>query len=87
MIEACFHCSTLPSQHQKPQAPHLIVAHPEELEADSLALHVLACQNRTCQLVSTSHGCNSAAANYAQEKGKRRGLQLKEMLQDDFVLN
>ena len=33
------------------------------------------------------HGCIAAATSYAQEKGKRRVLQLKEMLQDDIYLN
>ena len=33
------------------------------------------------------HGCITAATNYVQGKGKRRVLQLKEMLQDDIYLN
>ena len=33
------------------------------------------------------HGCITDATSYAQEKGKRRVLQLKEMLQDDIYLN
>ena len=44
-------------------------------------------RQENCHGCIMSHSCNSAAANYTQEKGKRRGLQLKEMLQDNFVLN
>ena len=33
------------------------------------------------------HSCITAATNYVQEKGKRRVLQLKEMLQDNIYLN
>ena len=40
-------------------------------------------RRENCHSCITSHGCNSAAANYTQEKGKRRGLQLKEMLHQD----